>query len=85
MITTMMKLSYQSEKSKTYAMVMDDEGYKKFREKLKEDQVSEILQYWLSVAVHFYAGVIILFASNHASKLYAFLSRSTPSYPLGNA
>ena len=43
MITTMMKLNYQAEKSKTYAMVMDDEGYKKFREKLKEDKVSEIL------------------------------------------
>ena len=43
MITAIMKMNSQVEKNRTYAMVMDEEGYQKFREKLKEEKVSSIL------------------------------------------
>ena len=44
MITTMMKMNCQVERSRTYAMVLDEKGYQKFKEKLEEEKVSKILE-----------------------------------------
>ena len=38
-----MNINFQESKSKTYALVLDEDGYKHFRERLSEEKVSSLL------------------------------------------
>ena len=40
MISAKMNINFQEDRSKTYALVLDEEGYKHFRERLSEEKIS---------------------------------------------